>query len=184
MSCFTPNYAFWNSQCTFYKSSTTSAPPVIIFFTFLILLKLWAHYLARNNVFLHVFPSTSLHLTSPKIDIIIASQHQLKESDIQKKYSMLIFLQIFLIMTFTIIELIVFCSLFGATLIQTVIVTTQWENQTEWLNTGLSFPVVYTDWLFTPTHRINLYLKHHGFIKYLNNLLLNSNTTKLLNSLL
>nr|ACJ05544.1 NADH dehydrogenase subunit 4 [Microcebus murinus] len=72
----------------------------------------------------------------------MASQHHLmKESLTRKKLylSMLISLQMFLIMTFSATELILFYILFGATLIPTLIIITRWGNQTERLNAGLYF---------------------------------------------
>nr|AIW80962.1 NADH dehydrogenase subunit 4 [Cheirogaleus medius] len=74
--------------------------------------------------------------------MIMASQHHLmKETWMRKKLylSMLIFLQVFLIMTFTATELILFYILFEATLIPTLIIITRWGNQTERLNAGLYF---------------------------------------------
>nr|AIW80978.1 NADH dehydrogenase subunit 4 [Cheirogaleus medius]AIW80982.1 NADH dehydrogenase subunit 4 [Cheirogaleus medius]AIW81142.1 NADH dehydrogenase subunit 4 [Cheirogaleus medius] len=74
--------------------------------------------------------------------MIMASQHHLmKETWTRKKLylSMLIFLQTFLIMTFTATELILFYILFEATLIPTLIIITRWGNQTERLNAGLYF---------------------------------------------
>nr|AIW64307.1 NADH dehydrogenase subunit 4 [Cheirogaleus medius] len=74
--------------------------------------------------------------------MIMASQHHLmKETSMRKKLylSMLIFLQVFLIMTFTATELILFYILFEATLIPTLIIITRWGNQTERLNAGLYF---------------------------------------------
>nr|AAT35884.1 NADH dehydrogenase subunit 4 [Varecia variegata variegata] len=74
--------------------------------------------------------------------MILASQHHLaKESwTLKKSYlSMLIFLQMLLIMTFTATELILFYILFEATLIPTLIIITRWGNQTERLNAGLDF---------------------------------------------
>nr|AIW81062.1 NADH dehydrogenase subunit 4 [Cheirogaleus sibreei] len=74
--------------------------------------------------------------------MIMASQHHLtKETWVRKKLylSMLIFLQTFLIMTFTATELILFYILFEATLIPTLIIITRWGNQTERLNAGLYF---------------------------------------------
>nr|AIW80934.1 NADH dehydrogenase subunit 4 [Cheirogaleus medius] len=74
--------------------------------------------------------------------MIMASQHHLmKETSTRKKLylSMLIFLQVFLIMTFTATELILFYILFEATLIPTLIIITRWGNQTERLNAGLYF---------------------------------------------
>nr|AIW80986.1 NADH dehydrogenase subunit 4 [Cheirogaleus major] len=74
--------------------------------------------------------------------MIMASQHHLmKETWARKKsyLSMLIFLQMFLIMTFTATELILFYILFEATLIPTLIIITRWGNQTERLNAGLYF---------------------------------------------
>nr|AAL25163.1 NADH dehydrogenase subunit 4 [Eulemur rubriventer]AAN64720.1 NADH dehydrogenase subunit 4 [Eulemur rubriventer]ABU45829.1 NADH dehydrogenase subunit 4 [Eulemur rubriventer]AII99042.1 NADH dehydrogenase subunit 4 [Eulemur rubriventer] len=74
--------------------------------------------------------------------MIMASQYHLtKESWILKKLylSMLISLQMFLVMTFTATELILFYILFEATLIPTLIIITRWGNQTERLNAGLYF---------------------------------------------
>nr|AIA61481.1 NADH dehydrogenase subunit 4 [Vulpes zerda] len=74
--------------------------------------------------------------------MLMASQfHLSKEPFIRKKLyiSMLILLQLFLIMTFTATELILFYILFEATLIPTLIIITRWGNQTERLNAGLYF---------------------------------------------
>nr|AMN14474.1 NADH dehydrogenase subunit 4 [Brachiones przewalskii] len=72
----------------------------------------------------------------------LASQNHLKKEKLNYKklyLSMLIFLQIFLIMTFSATELIMFYILFEATLIPTLIIITRWGNQTERLNAGLYF---------------------------------------------
>nr|QDA81166.1 NADH dehydrogenase subunit 4 [Megatherium americanum] len=74
--------------------------------------------------------------------MIMASQsHLSKDTATRKKMyiSMLISLQMFLIMTFTATELILFYILFEATLIPTLIIITRWGNQTERLNAGLYF---------------------------------------------
>nr|WPM86959.1 NADH dehydrogenase subunit 4 [Lepus europaeus]WPM87336.1 NADH dehydrogenase subunit 4 [Lepus europaeus]WPM87544.1 NADH dehydrogenase subunit 4 [Lepus europaeus]WPM87609.1 NADH dehydrogenase subunit 4 [Lepus europaeus] len=74
--------------------------------------------------------------------MILASQHHLsKESLLRKKtyISLLISLQIFLVMTFSATELILFYILFEATLIPTLIIITRWGNQTERLNAGTYF---------------------------------------------
>lgn len=74
--------------------------------------------------------------------ILIASQfHLSKEPLIRKKLyiSILTLLQLFLIITFTATELILFYILFEATLIPTLIIITRWGNQTERLNAGLYF---------------------------------------------
>nr|ACI24402.1 NADH dehydrogenase subunit 4 [Ammotragus lervia] len=73
---------------------------------------------------------------------LMASQHHLsKESLTRKKLfiSMLILLQLFLIMTFSAAELILFYIMFEATLVPTLIIITRWGNQTERLNAGLYF---------------------------------------------
>nr|ANC49753.1 NADH dehydrogenase subunit 4 [Petaurista elegans caniceps] len=73
---------------------------------------------------------------------IMASQNHLaKEPLIRKKLYilMLISLQLFLIMTFSASELIMFYILFEATLIPTLIIITRWGNQSERLNAGLYF---------------------------------------------
>nr|YP_004021738.1 NADH dehydrogenase subunit 4 [Pseudomys chapmani]ABX75338.1 NADH dehydrogenase subunit 4 [Pseudomys chapmani] len=74
--------------------------------------------------------------------MLMASQnHMKKEKNMyQKMYiSMLINLQILLILTFSVNELILFYILFEATLIPTLIIITRWGNQTERLNAGLYF---------------------------------------------
>nr|YP_009338727.1 NADH dehydrogenase subunit 4 [Pteronotus personatus]ANZ01955.1 NADH dehydrogenase subunit 4 [Pteronotus personatus] len=74
--------------------------------------------------------------------MIIASQfHLANESPARKKLyiTMLVLLQIFLIMTFTATELIMFYILFEATLVPTLIIITRWGNQAERLNAGLYF---------------------------------------------
>nr|YP_009414178.1 NADH dehydrogenase subunit 4 [Peromyscus aztecus]ASN66923.1 NADH dehydrogenase subunit 4 [Peromyscus aztecus] len=74
--------------------------------------------------------------------MLLASQnHMKKETEQNKKtyISMLVFLQILLIMTFSANELIMFYILFEATLIPTLIIITRWGNQTERLNAGLYF---------------------------------------------
>nr|YP_010305190.1 NADH dehydrogenase subunit 4 [Kerivoula minuta]ULT46755.1 NADH dehydrogenase subunit 4 [Kerivoula minuta] len=74
--------------------------------------------------------------------MIIASQHHMaKESPTRKKLyiTMMIMLQIFLIMTFTATELIMFYVLFEATLLPTLIIITRWGGQTERLNAGIYF---------------------------------------------
>nr|ABC47527.1 NADH dehydrogenase subunit 4 [Chiroderma trinitatum] len=74
--------------------------------------------------------------------MIIASQSHLTNEPLIRKKSyitMLILLQIFLIMTFTATELIMFYILFEATLLPTLIIITRWGNQAERLNAGLYF---------------------------------------------
>nr|UHJ17989.1 NADH dehydrogenase subunit 4 [Mustela haidarum]UHJ18002.1 NADH dehydrogenase subunit 4 [Mustela haidarum]UHJ18015.1 NADH dehydrogenase subunit 4 [Mustela haidarum]UHJ18028.1 NADH dehydrogenase subunit 4 [Mustela haidarum]UHJ18041.1 NADH dehydrogenase subunit 4 [Mustela haidarum] len=74
--------------------------------------------------------------------MLMASQHHLsKETLVRKKLyiTMLVTLQLFLIMTFTATELIMFYILFEATLMPTLIIITRWGNQTERLNAGLYF---------------------------------------------
>nr|YP_009466922.1 NADH dehydrogenase subunit 4 [Lonchorhina aurita]AOS49706.1 NADH dehydrogenase subunit 4 [Lonchorhina aurita] len=74
--------------------------------------------------------------------MIIASQfHLTNETPLRKKLyiTMLILLQVFLIMTFTATELIMFYILFEATLLPTLVLITRWGNQTERLNAGLYF---------------------------------------------
>nr|UEK24997.1 NADH dehydrogenase subunit 4 [Conepatus semistriatus] len=74
--------------------------------------------------------------------MLMASQsHLSKETPTRKKLyiTMLILLQLFLIMTFTASELIMFYILFEATLIPTLIIITRWGNQAERLNAGLYF---------------------------------------------
>nr|YP_010455539.1 NADH dehydrogenase subunit 4 [Choeroniscus minor]UUA63170.1 NADH dehydrogenase subunit 4 [Choeroniscus minor] len=72
----------------------------------------------------------------------IASQFHLTNETLMRKklyITMLILLQVFLIMTFTATELILFYILFEATLLPTLIIITRWGNQTERLNAGLYF---------------------------------------------
>nr|YP_010455461.1 NADH dehydrogenase subunit 4 [Carollia castanea]UUA63092.1 NADH dehydrogenase subunit 4 [Carollia castanea] len=74
--------------------------------------------------------------------MIIASQSHLTNETSQRKklyITMLVSLQIFLIMTFTATELILFYILFEATLLPTLIIITRWGNQAERLNAGLYF---------------------------------------------
>nr|YP_009231348.1 NADH dehydrogenase subunit 4 [Myotis bombinus]ALV90026.1 NADH dehydrogenase subunit 4 [Myotis bombinus]QOS02585.1 NADH dehydrogenase subunit 4 [Myotis bombinus] len=74
--------------------------------------------------------------------MMIASQyHMTKEPIMRKKLyiTMMILLQIFLIMTFSATELIMFYILFEATLIPTLIMITRWGGQTERLNAGIYF---------------------------------------------
>nr|YP_010133429.1 NADH dehydrogenase subunit 4 [Myotis petax]ALD15969.1 NADH dehydrogenase subunit 4 [Myotis petax]ALD15982.1 NADH dehydrogenase subunit 4 [Myotis petax]ALD15995.1 NADH dehydrogenase subunit 4 [Myotis petax]ALD16008.1 NADH dehydrogenase subunit 4 [Myotis petax] len=74
--------------------------------------------------------------------MIIASQyHMAKESLMRKKLymTMMILLQVFLIMTFSATELIMFYILFEATLVPTLIIITRWGGQTERLNAGIYF---------------------------------------------
>lgn len=51
----------------------------------------------------------------------------------------MVLLQIFLIMTFSATELIIFYILFEATLVPTLIIITRWGGQTERLNAGIYF---------------------------------------------
>nr|QLY90178.1 NADH dehydrogenase subunit 4 [Myotis mystacinus] len=74
--------------------------------------------------------------------MIIASQyHMTKESLTRKKLyiTMMVLLQIFLIMTFSATELIMFYILFEATLVPTLIIITRWGGQAERLNAGVYF---------------------------------------------
>lgn len=106
--------------------------------------------------------------------IIIASQyHMSKEPVTYKKLyiTIIISLQIFLIMTFSATELIIFYILFEATLIPTLIIITRWGSQAERLNAGVYFlfytlvgslplliALVYTQ---TTTGSLNLLLIHY-----------------------
>nr|ACY65722.1 NADH dehydrogenase subunit 4 [Pekania pennanti] len=74
--------------------------------------------------------------------MLVASQHHLSKETLTRKklyITMLTTLQLFLIMTFTASELIMFYILFEATLMPTLIIITRWGNQTERLNAGLYF---------------------------------------------
>ncbi|KAI5756648.1 NADH dehydrogenase subunit 4 (mitochondrion) [Gulo gulo luscus] len=74
--------------------------------------------------------------------MLMASQYHLSKETLTRKklyITMLVLLQLFLIMTFTATELIMFYILFEATLMPTLIIITRWGNQTERLNAGLYF---------------------------------------------
>nr|ARQ81328.1 NADH dehydrogenase subunit 4 [Ratufa bicolor melanopepla] len=74
--------------------------------------------------------------------MMLASQNHLSNETLLRKklyILMLILLQVFLVMTFSATELILFYILFEATLIPTLIIITRWGNQTERLNAGLYF---------------------------------------------
>nr|APC61007.1 NADH dehydrogenase subunit 4 [Mesomys hispidus] len=74
--------------------------------------------------------------------MIIASQHHLKnETETRKKMyiCLLSSLQVFLILTFSATEMILFYILFETTLIPTLIIITRWGNQTERMKAGLYF---------------------------------------------
>nr|DBA36363.1 TPA_asm: NADH dehydrogenase subunit 4 [Eptesicus fuscus] len=106
--------------------------------------------------------------------MIIASQyHMSKEPLTYKKLyiTMMILLQVFLIMTFSATELIMFYILFEATLIPTLIMITRWGGQAERLNAGIYFlfytlagslplliALIYTQ---TTTGSLNLLLIQH-----------------------
>nr|YP_008993951.1 NADH dehydrogenase subunit 4 [Uropsilus soricipes]AFS18488.1 NADH dehydrogenase subunit 4 [Uropsilus soricipes] len=101
-----------------------------------------------NNVFSILLFSDSLStplliLTAWLLPLMLmASQNHLANEFITRKklyISMLILLQIFLLMTFTATEMILFYILFEATLVPTLILITRWGNQTERLNAGYYF---------------------------------------------
>nr|WNH21383.1 NADH dehydrogenase subunit 4 [Lucania parva] len=74
--------------------------------------------------------------------MIIASQNHLstEPENRQRTYiSLLISLQIFLILAFSAMEMIMFYVMFEATLIPTLIIITRWGNQMERLNAGTYF---------------------------------------------
>nr|UWM94706.1 NADH dehydrogenase subunit 4 [Mellivora capensis] len=74
--------------------------------------------------------------------MLMASQHHLSKETLTRKklyITMLTMLQLFLIMTFTSTELIMFYILFEATLMPTLVIITRWGSQTERLNAGLYF---------------------------------------------
>nr|APC60981.1 NADH dehydrogenase subunit 4 [Isothrix sinnamariensis] len=74
--------------------------------------------------------------------MIIASQHHLKnETETRKKLyiCLLISLQVFLILTFSATEMVLFYILFETTLIPTLIIITRWGNQTERMMAGTYF---------------------------------------------
>nr|QGZ07871.1 NADH dehydrogenase subunit 4 [Murina cyclotis] len=74
--------------------------------------------------------------------MIIASQSHMKNEPLTRKklyLTMMIFLQVFLIMTFSATELMMFYILFEATLLPTLVMITRWGGQTERLNAGIYF---------------------------------------------
>nr|YP_654271.1 NADH dehydrogenase subunit 4 [Galemys pyrenaicus]AAW23991.1 NADH dehydrogenase subunit 4 [Galemys pyrenaicus] len=74
--------------------------------------------------------------------MLMASQHHLSNESLNRKklyISMLGVLQVFLIMTFSATELVLFYILFETTLVPTLIIITRWGNQTERLNAGTYF---------------------------------------------
>nr|YP_636889.1 NADH dehydrogenase subunit 4 [Sirembo imberbis]BAC23199.1 NADH dehydrogenase subunit 4 [Sirembo imberbis] len=74
--------------------------------------------------------------------MILASQNhtQLEPANHQRIYiTLLTSLQFFLIMAFSATEMIMFFTMFEATLIPTLIIITRWGNQTERLNAGTYF---------------------------------------------
>nr|URH15582.1 NADH dehydrogenase subunit 4 [Alouatta caraya] len=106
-------------------------------------------YLPNNlcNLSLNFFSDP---LTSPLLTLtawllplmILATQQHLHNNPLPRKklyISMLILLQISLIMTFTVSELILFYILFETTLIPTLIIITRWGYQPERLNAGSYF---------------------------------------------
>nr|QLD22108.1 NADH dehydrogenase subunit 4 [Guerlinguetus aestuans] len=106
----------------------------------------------NNTIFSLTFFSDSLStplliLTAWLLPLMImASQNHLAKEPLMRKklyILMLILLQLFLIMTFSASELVLFYILFEATLIPTLIIITRWGNQTERLNAGLYF-LLYT----------------------------------------
>lgn len=109
--------------------------------------------------------------------IIIASQHHLNnETEARKKIYviLLILLQTFLIITFSVTEIIIFYILFEATLIPTLIIITRWGNQTERIKAGLYF-LFYTLVGSLPLLVTLLYLQNT--LGSLNFLLFNYNST-------
>lgn len=74
--------------------------------------------------------------------IIIASQYHIAKEPLTRKklyITIIILLQVFLIITFSATELIIFYILFEATLVPTLIIITRWGSQTERLNAGIYF---------------------------------------------
>nr|YP_010258346.1 NADH dehydrogenase subunit 4 [Uropsilus investigator]AFY14207.1 NADH dehydrogenase subunit 4 [Uropsilus investigator] len=101
-----------------------------------------------NNVYSILLFSDSLStplliLTSWLLPLMLmASQNHLINELITRKklyISMLVLLQIFLLMTFSATEMILFYILFEATLVPTLVLITRWGNQTERLNAGYYF---------------------------------------------
>nr|YP_009517138.1 NADH dehydrogenase subunit 4 [Pristis pristis]AYE93049.1 NADH dehydrogenase subunit 4 [Pristis pristis] len=98
-----------------------------------------------SNSYLAVDPLSSplLILTYWLLPLmLLASQNHLNNepNSRQRTYiTLLILLQIFLIMAFSAMEMIMFYVMFEATLIPTLIIITRWGNQTERLNAGTYF---------------------------------------------
>ncbi|YP_002120655.1 NADH dehydrogenase subunit 4 (mitochondrion) [Meles meles] len=109
----------------------------------------YLNQLADNNLnfsllfFVDSLSAPLLMLTTWLLPLMLmASQHHLSKETLTRKklyITMLIMLQLFLIMTFTATELIMFYILFEATLMPTLVIITRWGNQTERLNAGLYF---------------------------------------------
>nr|APC60710.1 NADH dehydrogenase subunit 4 [Trinomys setosus] len=134
----------WLSKNTMIWINSTSHSMLIALTSLIYLNKL---DIASMN---HSLNLSSDPLTSPLLVLttwllplmIIASQHHLKnESEVRKKLylSLLISLQVFLILTFSATEMILFYILFETTLIPTLIIITRWGNQTERMKAGLYF---------------------------------------------
>nr|YP_010409670.1 NADH dehydrogenase subunit 4 [Saguinus inustus]URH14412.1 NADH dehydrogenase subunit 4 [Saguinus inustus] len=135
--------AMWLSKTYVMWINTMTCSLLINIFTLLVL------YMPNNscNVSLTFFSDP---LTSPLIMLttwllplmLMATQQHLYNDPVTRKklyVSMLIFLQISLIMTFSATELVLFYVLFETTLIPTLIIITRWGYQPERLNAGSYF---------------------------------------------
>nr|QNU08812.1 NADH dehydrogenase subunit 4 [Callithrix sp. 10 JM-2020] len=133
----------WLSKTHMMWINTMTCSLLISIFTLMML------YMPNNscNLSLNFFsdPLTSplLMLTAWLLPLMILAtqQHLYNNSAPRKKLyiSMLVFLQISLIMTFSATELILFYILFETTLIPTLIIITRWGYQPERLNAGSYF---------------------------------------------
>nr|BAH70430.1 NADH dehydrogenase subunit 4 [Plica plica] len=110
--------------------------------------------------------------------MIIASQNHLKsEPEHRKKIFMIITttLQIFLILTFSSMNLVLFYIMFEATLIPTLIIITRWGNQAERLTAGIYF-MFYTLTSSLPLLIAILYMNFKTTNSYLPLLMMNQYT--------
>nr|AST24058.1 NADH dehydrogenase subunit 4 [Proechimys brevicauda] len=134
----------WLSKPSMLWTSSTSYSMLIALISLM--------YLNKPDTFSTNYSLTSFcdSLSSPLLVLttwllplmIIASQYHLKnETETRKKLyiSLLILLQLFLILTFSATELVMFYILFETTLIPTLIIITRWGNQTERMKAGLYF---------------------------------------------
>nr|YP_009911366.1 NADH dehydrogenase subunit 4 [Parasciurus nayaritensis]QLD21822.1 NADH dehydrogenase subunit 4 [Parasciurus nayaritensis] len=134
----------WYSNKSMIWINTSIHSFVISFIVLLSLYQVEDNYMILSLTFFSDSLSTPLlMLTAWLLPLMImASQNHLAKEPLMRKklyILMLISLQLFLIMTFSASELILFYILFEATLIPTLVIITRWGNQAERLNAGLYF---------------------------------------------